>query len=419
MFVHSLASRKKRRLMRGAEEADVSAAGLPPTQAQLLTLQRQAGNKAVAAFLAGHGPAPMQADRTSPTNMRATRSAKEEFRAVFMSDTYSKIIAALADFRRKPDLLQAVSIVGLCDQWLKKHGAEVTPRSRAKKSLVEDVRAEVWRDAGKLRAQAAYLQQFEGGEGTRHALAAPSRDTKTAALAPASELAAGKVTAKAGNIGNPEELARLKGGAELITKYKLSAAEVASIRAYTSGDYRYINPTAAQDEEWLKKNMARNQGVGGSYFNPKATKEQLKEEGPVHTGMMVEGLARLPAWEGVLYRGERQEFDKVLELYATGTYEQKNIGSATMSRSVARTYANGMGGGDPEPDQNVFVMVVLHVTNGRDISKISAVAKEGEVTILPGAKFDIINVTAMKTGPPGNARVPAKAWYVVHMNQKS
>jgi hypothetical protein len=86
---------------------------------------------------------------------------------------------------------------------------------------------------------------------------------------------------------------------------------------------------------------------------------------------------------------------------------------------VARTYANGTGGGDPEPDQNVFVMVVLHVTNGRDISKISAVAKEGEVTILPGAKFDIINVTAMKTGPLGNARVPAKAWYVVHMNQKS
>src|SRR6187551_3062837 len=129
MPAYSLASRHKRRAMRDAEDADGLTAGLPPAHAQLLTMQRQAGNKAVAAFLAGNAPAPMQRD-TSVADLRGARSTKEGFRAAFVADTYSKIMAALGEFRQKPSLMQAVAVVGLCDSWLKKHGAENAPRSR-------------------------------------------------------------------------------------------------------------------------------------------------------------------------------------------------------------------------------------------------------------------------------------------------
>jgi hypothetical protein len=418
MPAYSLASRQRRRAVRAAEEADGSAVGLAPIHAQLLTMQRQAGNKAVTAFLAGQAPPQMQRD-ISGGDLRGARSNKEGLRAAFVSDTYSKIITALDDFRSKPSVIQAKIVVGLCDDWLKKHGAEGTKRSRAKKALIEDVRAEVERGAGKLRAQAAYVNQYEGGEGEWHPLAAPNLNTKNAALGPSAELASGDVTKKAGNIQNKDELARLKGGANLITKYKLTAAEVAAIRTYTSGDYRYINPAAAGDKDWMKNQMARNQAKGGSYFNQNATEKQLTQEGGLQTGMMASGLARLPKWEGELWRGERQTFDKVLELYASGTFEQKSIGSASKDRTVAHSYANGTGGGDPDPDQNVYVLLRLHVTEGRDISKIGAVSGEGEVTLLPGTKFSIDHVTRLERGPAGNARVPAKAWYVVTLSQLS
>ena len=67
----------------------------------------------------------------------------------------------------------------------------------------------------------------------------------------------------------------------------------------------------------------------------------------------------------------------------------------------------------------MYVLLRLNVTEGRDISQIGAVAKEGEVTLLPGAKFSIDHVTRLEKGPAGNAKVPAKAWYVITLSQLS
>lgn len=64
------------------------------------------------------------------------------------------------------------------------------------------------------------------------------------------------------------------------------------------------------------------------------------------------------------------------------------------------------------------MLFVLKVTNGRDISKLSAVGtKEKEVLLLPGAKFAVEDLSMLKSGPAGNKDVPATAWVVVRLGQ--
>ena len=61
------------------------------------------------------------------------------------------------------------------------------------------------------------------------------------------------------------------------------------------------------------------------------------------------------------------------------------------------------------------MFLYLHVTNGRDISQLSAVGAEGEVSILPGASFRVDSMERLPSGAPG--RPKAREWWVVILSQ--
>ena len=310
------------------------------TEADLiLDLQRDAGNRAVAALLAGHTSVGVQrALSVSPRDLRAGRTGKERLRSVFVKDTYGKILSALRDFEAKPDVATGVLIVRLIDYWKSKYGSDSRPRYVARLSQLEDVRAEVWRDVGKLRAEAEYTKDFEGGEGRWSPLKGASQLTKLAGLGTAKQLAQGTTNEKMSG----------QGGAalELVKKYKLSEAEIAAIRTYTMGDYQYINPATASNQPWLKANIAG----GAGQFNTQAGERTLLEEGRLHAGVMMEGVKKLPKWKGLLYRGERVSPAEFKDRYAgRSKIEQLTFGSASKSFSVAQKFANGEGDKAP-PD---------------------------------------------------------------------
>lgn len=375
---------------------------------QVLDLQRRAGNRAVTDLLTSATQV-QRATRPGDVGageLKGHRSFGEKVRSTFATDTFSKLTKALADFQQKPDLVQAAAVVGLCDQWLAKHGTESSRKMKERKATVEQVRAEVWRDAGKLRAQSQYAREFEGAKGTWFPLQAPSQMTKIGGHGLAKKVAAGEP----GTFEGTDQAA-----VDLAAKYRLSEAEIAAIRTYTMADYKYINPATASNLGWLKGNMAK----AGSAFNASAGEKTLLEEGRMQAGMLKDAVTKLPAWSGTLYRGERLTAKQFKERYeGKSEYEQVAFGSASKVFSIGQKFANGEGDEAPGDDQTISVFVYFHVTSGRDISKLSAVGSEDEVSIVGGTRFAVDRIEKLPSGPPGRKEVPAKSWYVIIMTEK-
>jgi hypothetical protein len=362
----------------------------------------------VSSLLGSEGPdALARASNIPIAKLRAGRTAKEEFKSLFVNDTYSKIMKALKDFQDTPDIPTGVAVIGLIDHWRSKYGNEKKPKYRNRLATLEDVRATVWRDVGKLRAQAEYTKDFTGGEGRWFPLQAPSPMTKMGGHGLAKKLAQGET----GTFEGTDQAAL-----EIVQKYKLTEAEITAIRTYTMADYKYINPATASNIGWLQNNMRKAGGV----FNAAAGEKALLSEGRMQAGMMVDAVSKLPLWSGTLYRGERVSAKQFNERYAgKSEYPQNTFGSASKNFSTAQKFANGEGDDTPGTDQDISVFIYYHVTNGRDISKLSAVGSEGEVSILPGTRFKVDHMDRLPSGPTGNKDVPAKTWYVIILTQQS
>jgi hypothetical protein len=402
---HGRAVRRARQQAVGTRSAEAEGGSV---EEQVLDLQRRAGNRAVADLLTSATDV-QRATRPGDIgagDLKGTRAFGEKVRSAFASDTFSKLTKALAAFQQKPDLVQAAAVVGLCDHWLAKHGSESSRKMRERKATVEQVRAEVWRDAGKLRAQSQYAKEFEGAAGTWFPLQAPSQMTKTGGHGLAKKLAAGQT----GTFEGTDQAAL-----ELASKYRLTEAEIAAIRTYTMADYKYINPATASNVGWLRGNMAK----AGGAFNASAGEKTLLEEGRMQAGMLKDAVTKLPAWSGTLYRGERLTAQEFKERYeGKSEYEQVAFGSASKSFSIGQKFANGMGDEAPGDKQTISVFLYFHVTSGRDVSKLSAVGSEDEVSIVGGTRFTVDKIEKLPSGPTGRKEVPAKTWYVIIMTEK-
>lgn len=107
--------------------------------------------------------------------------------------------------------------------------------------------------------------------------------------------------------------------------------------------------------------------------------KELKSEGQLHGAMAIKGLAKLPVYQGDVYRGigvaYRTDFDK--DFKVGGTYRISSIASASKKRSVAEQYA----GTQHTP---YAVLMIMHSAGGRDIKALSLASAEDEVTLLPG-----------------------------------
>ena len=125
---------------------------------------------------------------------------------------------------------------------------------------------------------------------------------------------------------------------DAMTKHGLSLAEAGAIGIYSADDFKYMNPTVANNKNWLHDQLPKTEfsnqqirdevitgnpnkkadGMGkyaGTDFDQvkAATKDEMalfhqhaegaSAEGMEHTKMALSGLHKLPNWQGMAYRG--------------------------------------------------------------------------------------------------------------------
>jgi hypothetical protein len=208
----------------------------------------------------------------------------------------------------------------------------------------------------------------------------------------------------------------------------LSVSEIAAIRITTMPDYLYINASTSSTEKektdpsgapsWRKNERRIEEKIKSSLVPEikSADPKVLAEEGSIHAAMAIKGMAKLKPKEGKFYRGFRCSPDEFKKWYFDGAVVSRpQLDSATKEESVAESYANGRGGDSiPKPGETASVMCEIHVSTGRDISKLSAAEKqEEEVTILPDTKFFVTRVIDYDRGAAGHPAVPATEWHRV------
>jgi len=425
------------------QQDDIVPEGATPEEARVLMLQRQAGNRAVTSLLRGGSQAIQREISWRASDLEVGRSWKDRVRTTFATDTYSQIIEAVKDFHKarepKRKIYLARVIEWRTDDWLQRHGNRESAKERTQKRMIENLNAEAKREVGKLRAEAMYLRDMksdagllEGGPGGFKGLYGAAKKSGVY-TDKAAGLAAGGVP---GGQGADEA------AAEVVAKYKLTAAEIVAIRTFTLPDYAYINPATANADQWLRDNVAgveHLKGFGAAQTPPavdpslKRSVEEhgydtlgpglklLKEEGALHAGMLAQAAAKLPKYDKLAYRGKRMSEDKFDEQYLRNPGRLEpfgSFGSASRSEAVARGYADGTAGDvKAKPHETVSVLYEIQMTNGRDISALSAALSknEEEVLILPGAVFKVTQVIPYYTGNVG--KPAANFWYRIKLTQ--
>ena len=165
--------------------------------------------------------------------------------------------------------------------------------------------------------------------------------------------------------------------------YDLLDSEMAAIRIFTNVDYGYINPATKVDMEWLESNKSKV-GSAPAFSRTDATDADRMAEGPVHVGMAVDGLRKLPADPRDVYRGATTNMAEVDKWCQEG-FEFRALASASVDRSTAVTFAKN----NTSPNEPVEIIFLIHDSGGRDIHELSVYQNENEVTIIPGSKFRV------------------------------
>jgi hypothetical protein len=110
----------------------------------------------------------------------------------------------------------------------------------------------------------------------------------------------------------------------------------------------------------------------------------------------------------------QEDFDAAYRAKTTVTYNA--FSSTAKAMGPAQNFANGGGQVRLQPNQTVSVLLILDVTNGRDIEPLSLLgAMEKEILLLPGAHFAIEKVERHDKGDKGNPE--ATAWFTVRLTQ--
>lgn len=176
--------------------------------------------------------------------------------------------------------------------------------------------------------------------------------------------------------------------------YGLTDAEIAAIRIFTGDDFGYINPSTVQSTTWLDDNKS-NVTTSAAFSRGGATDDDRMSEGPVHVGVAVSGLQKLPAYTGDVYRGASASRNDVKDWIANGLRFDA-LASATKKRRVAEDFAFD----NVKDSKPIPVLFIIHNCGGRDIRDLSVNAKEDEVTLLPGSTYT--NVTARQLDKKGS-----------------
>ena len=184
---------------------------------------------------------------------------------------------------------------------------------------------------------------------------------------------------------------RVKQAADL---YRIDNADLAGMRVYTAGDFKYINPVLVNDLGFLKSSLEQVTKGPETAWKFEGTERRLGEEGGMralmmeamqHSRRVLAGLAKLPtAPPTETYRGlalTQAELDR----YKKGNKPPPwaAFSSHTTKRPVAEVYAQERA--REQGQGKLPVLLISTVTQAKDLNQVSLYAKEAELLVLPGA----------------------------------
>lgn len=354
------------------------------------------------------GAMPVQVGRLTMTSkdVGRVRSGTGKVKGALTGDRLDEIATLLDSYHRAKDDAAREPILtelhDVCEWYLFDHTGvkEQAHRGEEKKvALVEDLFAEVRLELSRGQAQQAYLDDAYREE--RDVRADDGKGmTKSDKFALKHQTAGGAVKYATQKMIAGQGSSQ-KAAFDIMTKHGLSEAEVVAIRTFTAEDYRYINPATANSK-------SRMDGYMESWGRAESQRQGLVEEGTLHTGVAMQGLAKLPPMRGTLYRGAQLTPADFAKEYTVGnTVTFPSLTSSSTVRKVADGWAAKNAG-----EKTVHYVATLNVTNARDIQALSMIGDEKEWVLLPGAMFVVRAVKKMtKDLPDGHE------WYEVELQQ--
>ncbi|GAA5193566.1 hypothetical protein GCM10023322_55870 [Rugosimonospora acidiphila] len=176
--------------------------------------------------------------------------------------------------------------------------------------------------------------------------------------------------------------------AEKDTEHGLTRAETAAIQIYTTNNFRYINPSIADDANWLASQRAGLRDDRAAH----ATNATLNQEGRVHAGVMMTAFQKLPESRIELWRGMRGTRDAMRTLlnrdFPVGPTDTKGVSSASRSQGTANHFMKSVPGpSNVDPGKNTAIEIHFIDVPSYDISMFSYNDHEQEQVILPGTRL--------------------------------
>jgi hypothetical protein len=289
---------------------------------------------------------------------------------------------------KKVELKCLKDMISMSKAWLKKHKNKNARQTKDLKRLV--ARCKTAKPTVESELDQEYVERVNKGL--------------------ASEAGGFEFLTKTSRVMVPDITEETQGEAD---RYGLTEGELLAIRVYTSKDYKYMNPILARNKSWLD---AKAQDLWRQGWDPisrqlkkkrgtlltKRQKAVLTQETMEHTKMAVQGMKKLPTWTGETYRGMSLSPTE----FASQFQENKAISYPAFT-SMSLDSGTAQGYITPE-DTEVGVYLVMQVTKGTDIAKISAYRSESEVLLMPGSTFMVNKIT-----PPGSS----KTYHTVEMTQ--
>jgi hypothetical protein len=214
----------------------------------------------------------------------------------------------------------------------------------------------------------------------------------------------------------------------LAQQYKLTQAEATAIMIYSAEDFRYMNPTVANNMGWLHSQLPRttfanqqiksevitgnpdkrpdkNNKYGGVDFSKvkAATSDEqarfhqhaagAKAEGLIHSQMALSGMKKLPDWQGVTYRGLVLTPAEFKQQYpAHGNAVMQAFISTSLSAISPESFIH-----ENQEAGKVNIFLELHLTKGKDIAPFSYSRAEEEILLMPGAVFNVRSISQITT----------------------
>lgn len=334
-------------------------------------------------------------------DVAAVRSRTGKLKGAVTRDRLDEIAVLLDKYHKAagdPDRLPIVTkLRDVCEEYLFDHTG---PKDQAYKgedqkvALVEDIFAEARLEISRSDAQQAYLYDAYGkerdvraddgdGDGTTKSTKFKLKHQTAASTARGSTERSMTNVHDAGN--------------SLIKQHGLSEAEVLAIKTFTLADYRYINAATANSKERMEERTP-----------DKAKQKELVEEGTLHTGVAMQGLAKLPPKQGTVYRGVLLTPTDFAKEYVVGnTVTFPSLTSSSLKRAEADNWA-----GYNDEKKTVHYVATVIAKNARDIMPISTIKSEEEWVLLPGSQFMVRKVE--KVDKP---MAPGHVWYEVELLQ--